>query len=105
MGYDVAGIEFNRYSIEAEQQAICLYSLFCCTHEAMACGCPVVVSNVASLPGVCGDAAQYVDSYNIEGIAEGIHKVLTDEALRQGMIERGLERVKFFSWEKSARAY
>jgi len=73
--------------------------------EAMACGCPVVVSNVASLPEVCGDAAYYVDPYNVESIAEGIHKVLTDEFLRQSMIEKGLERAKLFSWEKSAREH
>jgi glycosyltransferase involved in cell wall biosynthesis len=73
--------------------------------EAMACGCPVVVSNVASLPEVCGDAAQYVDPDNIEGIAEGIHKVLTDEPLRQSMMEKGLERAKLFSWEKSAKEH
>jgi glycosyltransferase involved in cell wall biosynthesis len=73
--------------------------------EAMACGCPVVVSNVASLPEVCGNAAQYVDPDNIEGIAEGIHKVLTDEPLRQSMMEKGLERAKLFSWEKAAKEH
>jgi glycosyltransferase involved in cell wall biosynthesis len=73
--------------------------------EAMACGCPVVVSNVSSLPEVCGDAAYYVDPYNIENIAEGIHKVLTDEPLRQSLIEKGLERARPFSWEKSAKEH
>jgi glycosyltransferase involved in cell wall biosynthesis len=73
--------------------------------EAMACGCPAVVSNVASLPEVCGDAAQYIDPYNIENIAGGIHKVLTDEALRQSLIEKGIERAKLFSWEKSAKEH
>lgn len=73
--------------------------------EAMACGCPVVVSNVASLPEVCGDAAYYVDPHNIDSIAEGIYKVITDEALRQNMIEKGLQRAKLFSWEKSAREH
>jgi len=71
----------------------------------MACGCPVVVSNVASLPEVCGDAAQYVDPYNIESIAEGMHKVLTDDDLRQNLIEKGLARARLFSWEKSAREH
>jgi glycosyltransferase involved in cell wall biosynthesis len=73
--------------------------------EAMACGCPVVVSNVASLPEVCGDAAYYVDPYNVESIAEGMYKVLTDEALRQGLIEKGFARARFFSWEKSAKKH
>jgi len=71
--------------------------------EAMACGCPVLVSNAASLPEVCGDAAYYVNPYSIESIAEGIYKVLTDEELRQSLIRKGLERVKMFSWEKTAR--
>lgn len=73
--------------------------------EAMACGCPVVVSKVASLPEVCGDAAYYVDPHDIEGIAEGIYKVLADGTLRQSLIEKGLERAQFFSWEKSAREH
>ncbi|MEF3279926.1 MAG: glycosyltransferase family 4 protein [Elusimicrobiota bacterium] len=70
--------------------------------EAMACGCPCVVSNVASLPEVCGDAAYYVDPYSVENIAEGIEKVLADESLRQDLIRKGFENIKRFSWEKSA---
>jgi glycosyltransferase involved in cell wall biosynthesis len=73
--------------------------------EAMACGCPVVTSNVSSLPEVCGDAAYYVNPYDIENIAEGIHKVLTDKFLRRSLIEKGLERAKLFSWEKSAKEH
>ena len=73
--------------------------------EAMACGCPVVVSNVASLPEVCGDAAYYVDPYSVESIAEGIIKVLTDDSLKQSLIRKGLERAKLFSWEKSAQEH
>jgi glycosyltransferase involved in cell wall biosynthesis len=73
--------------------------------EAMACGCPVVCSNVASLPEVCGEAACYVDPVNIESIVEGMYKVLTDEDLRQNLIQKGLQRAKLFSWEKSAREH
>jgi glycosyltransferase involved in cell wall biosynthesis len=73
--------------------------------EAMACGCPVVVSNVASLPEVCGDAAYYIDPYHVENIAEGISKVATDKVLRQRLIQKGIERAKFFSWEKSAEEH
>ena len=73
--------------------------------EAMACGCPVVVSNVSSLPEVCGDAAYYVDPTDAESIAGGIEKVLGDEELRQNMIERGFERAKLFSWEKAAKEH
>jgi len=71
--------------------------------EAMACGCPVVVSNVASLPEVCGDAAYYVDPYDVESIAKGIYRVLTDENLRNSLIQKGLERARLFTWEKTAQ--
>jgi glycosyltransferase involved in cell wall biosynthesis len=73
--------------------------------EAMACGCPVVVSHVTSLPEVCGDAAYYVDPYNVESIAEGMYKVLIDEVMRQNLTKKGLERAKLFSWEKSAKEH
>jgi len=70
--------------------------------EAMACGCPVVVSNVAALPEVCGDAAVYVDPNDIQSIAAGMQRVLSDETLRSDLIERGLRRAKNFTWEKTA---
>lgn len=71
--------------------------------EAMACGCPVVVSNVASLPEVCGDAAYYVNPYDIGDIAKGIKTVLNDKQLQESLIKKGLQRVKIFSWQKSAK--
>ena len=70
--------------------------------EAMACGCPVVVSNVAALPEVCGDAAVYVDPNDTQSIAAGMQRVLSDETLRSDLIERGLRRAKNFTWEKTA---
>lgn len=71
--------------------------------EAMACGCPVVASRIASLPEVCGDAAYYVEPYDIDSIAEGIRKVATDEQLRKTLTEKGSERVAMFSWKASAK--
>ncbi|NLH39211.1 MAG: glycosyltransferase family 4 protein [Elusimicrobia bacterium] len=71
--------------------------------EAMACGCPCVVSNAASLPEVCGDAAYYVDPYDINDIAKGIEKVLTDDKLRDELVRKGFKNVKRFSWESSAQ--
>ncbi|MFV9510461.1 glycosyltransferase family 4 protein [Tepidibacillus sp. LV47] len=70
--------------------------------EAMACGCPVIVSNVASLPEVCGEAALYVDPYSPEDIAEKIKLLLSDDKLREELRRKGLERAKLFSWEKCA---
>lgn len=71
--------------------------------EAMASGCPVVVSNVSSLPEVCGDAAFYVNPRSTESIAGGILKVIANDSLRKEMIEKGLRRASLFSWEKTAR--
>jgi glycosyltransferase involved in cell wall biosynthesis len=71
--------------------------------EAMASGTPVVTSNVSSLPEVAGDAAILVDPYDPHAIAEGIHRVLTDEALRRDLRRKGLARAHQFSWEASVR--
>jgi glycosyltransferase involved in cell wall biosynthesis len=71
--------------------------------EAMACGTPVIVSNAGSLPEVCGDAAYYVNPYSTEDIAKGIERVINDKKLQMELIEKGLKRVKLFSWEKSAK--
>lgn len=73
--------------------------------EAMACGCPVVVSNAASLPEACGDAAYYIDPHNVNSIAEGINKVITDEGLKQELIQKGLKQVKMFNWDKTAKQF
>ena len=69
--------------------------------EAMACGTPVVTSNVSSLPEVAGDAALLVDPTNVDEIADAIRRAATDEALRQTLIARGLVRARQFSWSES----
>jgi glycosyltransferase involved in cell wall biosynthesis len=71
--------------------------------EAMASGTPVVTSNISSLPEVAGAAAVLVDPYSPEAIADGIHRVLTDEALRRSLRQKGLARAAQFSWEQSVR--
>jgi glycosyltransferase involved in cell wall biosynthesis len=71
--------------------------------EAMASGTPVVTSNVSSLPEVAGDAAMLVDPYDPHSIADGIHRVLTDEALRRELRRKGVARAHQFSWEASVR--
>jgi glycosyltransferase involved in cell wall biosynthesis len=72
--------------------------------EAMACGTPVVTSRISSLPEVVGDAAVLVDPYSTDDIASGIRSLLTDDALRARLVERGKERVRSFSWERSVKA-
>jgi glycosyltransferase involved in cell wall biosynthesis len=69
--------------------------------EAMACGTPVVTSNVSSLPEVVGDAACLVDPYSAQAIADGILQVLHSAHLRAEMRQRGFARVREYSWERS----
>jgi glycosyltransferase involved in cell wall biosynthesis len=72
--------------------------------NAMACGVPVVVSGVGSLPEVAGEAGIVVNPYKPASIAGGIAKVLSMSDLEYNkLIEKGLKQVKKFSWEKTAR--
>lgn len=71
--------------------------------EAMACGVPVITSNISSLPEVAGNAGILVNPYNIEEIVYAIEKILTNVELRNELINKGLERAKLFSWEKTAK--
>ncbi len=70
--------------------------------EAMACSCPVITSNEGSLREVAGDAAIYVDAYNIESIVNGIKKVFFNEKLRKELGVKGLKQAAKFSWKKTA---
>ncbi len=71
--------------------------------EAMACGCPVVCSNVTSLPEVAGDAAGYFDPTSPENIAACINMLWHNDDALQIMREAGIDRAKRFTWEKTAR--
>lgn len=71
--------------------------------EAMACGTPVVTSNVSSLPEVVGDAGLTVDPTDIHALANAVSRALQDAELRQQMIERGLAQAAGFSWLSAAR--
>lgn len=70
--------------------------------EAMAQGCPVVTSNVYSLPEVAGDAALLVDPTSVDEIAAAIEAVCMDSVLAADLVSRGKVRVKSFSWEDCA---
>ena len=71
--------------------------------EAMACGRPVIAANTTSIPEVAGDAALLVDPRDVEAWAEALSRVLTDEALRQSMAQRGLLQARQFTWENAAQ--
>ena len=70
--------------------------------EAMACGVPVLASNVASLPEVVGDAGVLVDPHDVDAIARGMARLWHDDALRRDLSIRGIERARAFSWERTA---
>lgn len=71
--------------------------------EAMAMGCPVVTADRYGTRDVAGNAAILVDPEDIDSIAGGITKLLSDETLRQRLIATGRERAQFFSWDRCAR--
>jgi glycosyltransferase involved in cell wall biosynthesis len=71
--------------------------------EAQACGTPVLASNVSSLPEVGGDAALYVDPFEVTSIRDGIAQLLEDSALRDRLRGAGLRRVTDWTWERTAR--
>ncbi len=70
--------------------------------EAMACGTPVVASNTSSPPEVVGEAGILVDPMDTTSIAEALHKILDNKALRDELSERGIQRAKVFSWKIAA---
>jgi glycosyltransferase involved in cell wall biosynthesis len=71
--------------------------------EAMACGCPVITANVASLPEVVGEAALLIEPHQPEAIADAVQRVLTDAALADRLRRAGRARAELFSWERCAR--
>lgn len=71
--------------------------------EAMSLHCPVVCSNASSLPEVAGDAAEYFDPYDLESMANSLEKVIFSSDLRNDLVQRGMERVKQFSWDTCAK--
>lgn len=71
--------------------------------EAMACGTPILSSNVSSMPEIAGGAALLVDPYDIKAIAAGLSRLLSDPQLRQTLSHQGFRRLQDFSWPEAAQ--
>jgi glycosyltransferase involved in cell wall biosynthesis len=71
--------------------------------EAMACGAPVITSNISSLPEVVGEAGLLIDPEDIQAMAEAMERVLADEDLPEAMRAAGLAQARRFSWQEAAR--
>ncbi|WP_233250104.1 MULTISPECIES: glycosyltransferase family 1 protein [unclassified Limnohabitans] len=73
--------------------------------EAMALGTPIVSSNAASLPEVCGSAAVYFDPLDPKAIAEAINLVIKNENLRKELIEQSVVQTEYFDWDLAAAEF
>lgn len=71
--------------------------------EAMGCGTPVITSNTSSMPEVGGNAAVYVDPFNVADISKKIYDTISDKNLQTTLKENGIKRAEAFSWNRSAR--
>jgi glycosyltransferase involved in cell wall biosynthesis len=71
--------------------------------EAMSFNCPVVCSNVSSIPEVVGDAAEVFDPHDPDSIRIAIERVVSNNELHDVLISRGQERIKHFSWKRCAQ--
>ena len=71
--------------------------------EAMACGTPVVISDVTSLPEIAGEAAILVDPYDTESVAQGIEIGIKDKELRNKLVDAGIKRAARFSNKNFAK--
>jgi glycosyltransferase involved in cell wall biosynthesis len=70
--------------------------------EAMACGCPVAASRAGAIPEIAGDAGELFDPHDSEEIADALVRIVSDAALRQERIDKGLARAKEFTWDRCA---
>ena len=72
--------------------------------EAFCCDTPVITSEITSMPEVAGDAAILVDPFSTDSIVDAMKRIYLEKDLREELIERGRERQKLFSWQKTADA-
>lgn len=73
-------------------------------HEAMIAGVPTAVADNTTMPEIAGDAADTFDPYDVDDMSRSMERILTDTNLRDRLVERGLQRVKLYSWREAARA-
>lgn len=73
--------------------------------EAMAMGCPSIVSQAASYPEVCGEASLYINPYDEADIAQKIILLIENASLRETLSQKGSKRVELFTWKKAAEAH
>lgn len=73
--------------------------------EAMACGTPIITSRISSMPEVCGDAALYVNPYDIEEISNKLKMLIDDKDLQEELVQKGLEKIKGYTWGNAANAH
>ncbi len=71
--------------------------------EAQIAGCPVITSNVSSMPEAAGEGAILIDPDNIEQIYQAMYKIIDDRELRGRLIKKGKENARKFSWQKCAQ--
>jgi glycosyltransferase involved in cell wall biosynthesis len=72
--------------------------------EAMACGTPIIASNLSAIPEVVGDAGILIDPYQTEAIAAAMQSLVDSSQLRVHLSQLGLSRASQFSWEKTGAA-
>lgn len=73
--------------------------------EAQACGCPVVLSDIPVFREIYGDSATFFNPFDAQDIADKIEEAITNRSLRNSLKEKGLENVKKFTWENSAKSF
>jgi glycosyltransferase involved in cell wall biosynthesis len=71
--------------------------------EAMACGCPVITSNVSAMPEIADDAAIFFDPRRSDGLCDKIEKVVSDKTIHEELVSKGVRRAAEFTWEKTSR--
>ncbi|MGC9110158.1 MAG: glycosyltransferase family 4 protein [Caldimicrobium sp.] len=105
------GFKEDKELVELYNQALCLvlpslYETFGFpVVEAMACGCPVVISDIPAFREIAKEVALYINPHNPEEIAYAIKEIIDNFQLRNGLVEKGIERAKCFSWDNTVNKF